>query len=429
VYGEFLRDVIAQAVAVAAERGIAVDFVPHEVVDLDEQDDAITLLTSDGSITADLVILATGRCPDYDIYNLADAPDDRYFPLHIPGTRLDALPLDAECHVLGASLSAYDVVNHLFGSDTGCRFVPDAPDRLRYEPGRNQRSIVLCSRSGRLKKVQSRHPCDATPKHFSLAAVRSLGKGQVTLRQLRDLLQKEAEEHGVAIDWEQLADPYSGCDTAAQLQQRAMEILGGDINAAASAGDSTANFIVDYLNAAEMELWDIFGAQLLSAEQEALFRTQYESAMLGYAAACPVLTAQKILALMEAGCLRIVHGVSSVTQAIDDDGFRIDHRFGTERAAYLVNATGVVDRKVSSGRQPALIANLHRKGILREYQRVAGAANGIDVDMRTLQSAGSDRVLIANMFLWGPGLYVSAAIIMATVVERLLTAAFAAHSR
>ena len=64
-----------------------------------------------------------------------------YVPTHIGDARLDTLPLDATCHVLGASLSAYDVVNRLFGPATGCRFTRAADGRLRFEPGPNQRRV------------------------------------------------------------------------------------------------------------------------------------------------------------------------------------------------------------------------------------------------------------------------------------------------
>jgi len=154
VYGEFLHDVIARTVAEADKREIGVAFVPQEVVDLDQDADGnITIHTENAKFVTDMVILATGRCPDFDVYDLSGAPADRYFPVHMPGTRLDVLPLDAECYVIGASLSAYDVVNQLYAASSGCEFLPEGQDRLRYVPNNNERKVVLCSRSGRLKKV------------------------------------------------------------------------------------------------------------------------------------------------------------------------------------------------------------------------------------------------------------------------------------
>jgi hypothetical protein len=423
VYGEFLRDVIAKSVALAVERGIAVEFVPDEVVDLDERDGGVMLSTANDSFAADLAILATGRCPDADVYDLSDAPADRYFPVHMPGTRLDTIPLDAECHVLGSSLSAYDVVNQLFGEATGCRFVPDGPNRRRYEANGNQRSIVLCSRGGRLKKVQTRNPCGVKPKHFSLDALRA-SSGAATLERIMELMKTDARAHGVDIDWQQLAEPYADCTTADALNTCAREMLAADIDAAASPADSNANFIVEYLDAVQFVMWDIFAAHILSPDGEATFRRQYESPLLTFAAPCPPLTAQKVLALMDAGRLRVVAGVESVALTADGATMEIAHSFGKEQAGYLVNASGIVDRRLASDRQPPLIANLYRKGLLQEYRGTPGAANGVDVDMQSFESTGSPKLLVANMFLWGPGLYVSAAIVMATIVKQLLDYAF-----
>ena len=44
--------------------------------------------------------------------------------------------------------------------------------------------------------------------------------------------------------------------------------------------------------------------------------------------------------------------------------------------------------------------------------------------MQTFRSTAAENIAVANMFLWGPGIYVSSAIVMATVVKRLLDAAF-----
>jgi hypothetical protein len=430
VYGEFLQDVIAQTVAEADKRGLGVAFVPQEVVDLDQEaGGGITIHTENGKFVADAVILATGRCPDYDVYNLSDAPPDRYFPVHMPGTRLDVLPLDAECYVIGASLSAYDVVNQLYAASTGCEFVPEGQNRLRYVPNDNKRKVVLCSRSGRLKKVQSRHPYPVKPKHFSLAPVQKLEPGRVTLAQLFELMVKDAQEHGVDVDRQQMVDPYAGCDTAEKVNQQALTQLELDVDAAASDESSTANFIVDYLDAAQFEIWDVFASHALSPQQEALYRSKYETAMLSYAAPCPSVTAQKVLALMQSGNLRIISGVKSVTMSQDRKSFEIEHRFGKEWAPYLVNASGVVDRNIRSERQSALISNLTTKGMLSEYRRLAEAQNGINVDLDSFQSADTPNVYVANMFLWGPGFFVSSAIMMATVVNRILDAVFGGSRR
>ena len=125
---------------------------------------------------------------------------------------------------------------------------------------------------------------------------------------------------------------------------------------------------------------------------------------------------------MEAGRLEIVHGV----RKIDPSGtvVRIEHAFGTEQARYLVNATNSVDRDVTSSRQETLVRNLVRRGALRPYRLLGQPSAGIDVDMQTFQCTGAGNLYAANMFLWGPGFFTSSAVLMATVIQRLLARAF-----
>ncbi|MDX1405355.1 MAG: FAD/NAD(P)-binding protein [Woeseiaceae bacterium] len=424
VYGEFLRDVIERGKAKAERRGIDVQFVPQEVVDvIRESDQGFVVKTASHSVSADRVILATGRCPDYDVYGLTNAAAGHYFPLHMPGTQLDVLPVDAEVHVIGTSLSAYDVVNQLFAASTGCEFLPNGDNRLRYRPNGNRRKVVLCSRNGRLKKVQSRYPCPVQVGHFTLDSVRRLDS-DVTLAQLLALMEEDAREHGVTIDRDELADPYTGCNSAEEINKRAASILQHDIDAAASDRESTANFIVDYLDAAQFHIWDVFAAHVLSVSEEAAFRARYESPMLTYAAPCPSITAQKVLALMQSGHLRVLGGIRSISASSDGKTFEIEHRFGREAARYLVNATGAVDRDVESQRQPALISNLVGKGMLGGYRRLPTSQNGAAVDLESFQSETTKGLYVASMLLWGPGYFVSSAIMMATIVERLLKSAF-----
>ena len=50
--------------------------------------------------------------------------------------------------------------------------------------------------------------------------------------------------------------------------------------------------------------------------------------------------------------------------------------------------------------------------------------DGAAVDMATFRAKGARSIFLANMLLWGPGFFTSSAIMMATIVERLLRAAF-----
>jgi uncharacterized NAD(P)/FAD-binding protein YdhS len=420
IYGEFLCDSIDKSLALASEKRIDVRLIEHECIDVEEKEDGRAIVCWEGgSVEVDMVILATGRCPEYDAFGLGDA--DNYFPSHMRGHRFDDLPDDAEVHVLGASLSAYDVVNQVFSAASGCSFVDEGSDRFRFVPDGNDRKIVLASRSGRLKKCQSMHPRPIERRHFNSAAIAKLDERSASLEQIFTMMQADAELNGFGSGHASPFVSYDDCADQASVNERVIATLEADIDAAMAA-DGTGNFIVDYLDQAQFDIWDLFAAHKLTASEEKRYRRDFESHLLTYAAPCPVLTAKRIHALMKAGRLRIVHGVRSVRE--DHDGFLIDHALGTERAGILVNATNSVDRNVDSGRQPVLIRTLVNRGLLQPYRLDGERSNGVAVDMQTFRCKGSRNIYAANMLLWGPGFFTSSAVMMATVIQRLLARAF-----
>jgi uncharacterized NAD(P)/FAD-binding protein YdhS len=423
VYGEFLQDSIAHSRSMAAKKNIELTFVDEECLDVEKVPGGhATVRWAGGETDADLVILATGRCPDHDAFGLEGRAG--YFATHMPGDKLDAIPPDAEVHVLGASLSAYDVINQLYSPETGAGFEPDGEGRYRFISGDNNRRVVLCSRSGRLKHCQSRHPQPVRREHFNSASIAALESRTATLEQLFDWMQADARDNGIELDVANLFEPYAGCDSAQALNERAARHLASNIDEALSP-EPGANFVVDYLEQAQFDVWDLFATHKLADEEEARYRRFVESAFLSIAAPCPIPTAKKILALMEARRLSIVKGVREVT--VKDDGFEYQHEFGHETAQYIVNATGIVDRDVTSTGQSTLVRNLVRRGLLRPYQLGGKPSPGAAVDMTTFKAEGARNLCVANMFLWGPGHFTSSAIVMATVVQRLLAAAYGAR--
>ena len=423
IYGLFLKDVVAATRTVAAIKGVAVRLIAAAVDDLwEDAKGGVTLRYGEKTLGADMVILANGRCPDRDIHPPPTAAmKARYYPTHIPGRLLDDIPEDAACHVLGASLSAYDVVNKLFSPQTGCRFERGPAGVLHFVAGGNGRSVVLCSRGGRLKKMQSRRPGEIERRHFTDDAVAKLaGRGEATLADFVELVRREAEAHGAVLDWDAIRDPYRDCTGEEAVSARAEALLETDI---ASAG-SADNFLVDLYQDAQITVWDGFASGALSPADERAYRSFHETAMLCYAAPCPIITAERLLALMRAGRLKLLRGVSAVSLNEADDCYDIAHRHGLAKADVLINATGAVDRRVDSAAQPALIANLCHRGLLKPYAKAGVTMNGAAVDMASFRAEGARNIYIADMLLWGPGFFVSSALMMATIVERLLAAVF-----
>lgn len=422
-YGAFLADVVAAARTTAAIKGIDVTLVPHAVTGLlrDPATGTLTLAHGDGRSTrADAMILASGRCPLADRLPHPPAGSGaRYIPDHICDATLDTVPMDASVHVLGASLGAYDVVNRLFSPASGCRFDRSSDGTLRFVPGANARHVVLCSRSGRLKAMQSRHPRALERRHFAADALRhQAGPDGLTLEDAARAITRDVEAHGLSLDWEAIREPYMGCLDTAAVQQRAMHLLQ---EAIARADDPAGrNILVDLFAQAQLDIWQLFGERLLNPQAERRYREAFETATLTYAAPCPISTAEKILALMQAGRLTLLKGTRDATFDVGCDAYAIDHDFGTTHARILVNAMGAVDRDVTSPDQPALIRDLVRQGLMRPYTLEGRPSKGADVDMATLQLPEARNIYVASMLLWGPGFFTSSAFLMATFVSRIL---------
>jgi hypothetical protein len=78
------------------------------------------------------------------------------------------------------------------------------------------------------------------------------------------------------------------------------------------------------------------------------------------------------------------------------------HRFGDEKATTLINATGAVDRRLTSAFHSSLIAEMRAAGIHQPYMRDCVEHEGVNVDMSTLRAIGSRSIYVANMFPLGP---------------------------
>ena len=420
IYGRFLQEVIEKNKIMAADKGIELSFLRHEAQSLERLDDGrLRIAWQDGEVVVDAAVLTTGRCPDRDSVHPPATAEAVYIPTQIMSPDMDELAPDATVHVLGASLSAYDVVNRLFAEHTGCRFERNADGVLQYHAGSNERRVVLCSRSGRLKAAQSRYPMTLNRRHFTKTVMREKGEAAgLDLSGVKALITAEAEAHGVRLDWPEIVDPYAGCEDVESVTSRAGEILGATIDAAT---DPTGrNFLVDLFADAQFEVWDAFAGRALSANAERAYRSDVETAAMVYAAPCPVPTAEKLLALLRAGRLSVVKGVRKIVLSDDQQSFIIEHEFGSDAARVLVNATGATYRDVTSPEQPGLLRGLAEQGVIRPYRRDGIAMPGAEVDMTSFRLNDADNIYLANMLLWGPGFFTSSAITMAMVAERIV---------
>jgi hypothetical protein len=242
--------------------------------------------------------------------------------------------------------------------------------------------------------------------------------GKLTLDSIADLLREEAALQGATIDWPEVFDPYSGCDSTMAINRRAATLLEADIDRARCGG--TANFLVDLAEEAKPFLWEIFAEHWLPAAEERRYRVSVETALLAYSAPCPIPTAERVLALMRAGRIEVRHGTNTVSLNADGSTYRIKHSFGEDIATVLINTTGLVDRRVNSLKQSPLTTSMRDQGKHQAYSVGGVESDGVSVDMTSFRATGSRAIYVANMFLWGPGFFTSSAYRMASVVNQIL---------
>lgn len=421
LFGQFLKETLSAVQLTAAVKGIPIRLIPEEVTDASFcKDGQVKLRWTGDAATFDYVILATGHNP---LLNNIPRPGPtakaRYLHSQVMNPALDDLAIDANVHVLGSSLSAYDVVNRLFSPATGCSFERNDNGDLLFCAGPNRRHVTLCSRSGRLKATQSNHPASIQRRHFTKDALKgSTTAGGLALRDIKQLVDDEAKAHGAEPDWAQLSNPYADCVGVEAVTQRAAEHLSTAI--AASNQEGPANFLVDLCMDAGQDIWDSFARGCLTVGAETDFRKSMESAVLAYAAPCPVLTAEKLIALINAGRLTLIKGVSEVRLAEDSDSYHIVHEFGEERARVLINATGAMLRDLDTDGQSDLTKRMRSQGLLQPHARNGKPLTGAEVDMETFRLPNAPSIYLANMLLWGPGIFTSSAALMANVVERIV---------
>lgn len=115
IFGEYIRSILGEAQAAAAA-GVELERIKGEVVDVEEEEGRVRIRCGDGrSFTADRVVLAIGNLPgEYPIRKpLPVYRSQRY--VHVPwrpGT-LAGIPLDANVLIVGAGLTAIDIVLEL----------------------------------------------------------------------------------------------------------------------------------------------------------------------------------------------------------------------------------------------------------------------------------------------------------------------------
>ena len=337
VMGAYLEARFQAAVESAQRLGLDINLAPQtEVIDLKESGSGVILRIRDlqsqhdDSREADRVLLATGHW-------FEKIDQTNYFSSPWPaGELMRKIPEGAKVAVIGTSLSAIETLLTLTAEG---KFTRNRSGQLAYAPPDNSRTFCLYSRCGLLPKVRGKmgHYRNKFLNRENLDRLLFNNRGNLRLEAIFKLLDAELEAaYCHPIDWDEVLNPT---DSPADLLQKYIEDA---VNGDGPDGELIWQTILHqsfdmvrdmYLN--------------LALEDRRRFDTHYTSLFFTHAATQPVLNAEKLLALIRAGIVRVIKLGKKyrLAKANDSDYYEFiyeDGRGTVNRDAYryVVNARG-----------------------------------------------------------------------------------------
>lgn len=377
LFGLYLEDRCAEAIASLKRIGVAVEtHNKSEVIDVYRKDDELVLSIKairTGTIhtrTADKLLLATGRWAK-SINQSFEQPFcfDHPYPAATvikaikPATSRNGRP--KRVIIVGTGLSALDCI---LSVATG-EFYRDTAGTLRYKPGHSHAYITAISRSGYFPIVRGLPKEIPRLRHLTAKAIqeiKSRNNGFVTLPELEKLFQKELETQlGHAVDIKEYFTP----------SQSAEDKLKDDLTKAREGN-------VVYATCRQILALQLY-SQLNHADQR-YFVEHLRTFFLQNVAAMPVINAEKMVALIDAGILEVAR-LGHKGMHIDIDALKQLVRVHYEdnngqkqtlTSDYIIRAAG--DELEITKNQAKLIQSL-----LSQEAILPGQSGGIKVDAST----------------------------------------------
>jgi uncharacterized NAD(P)/FAD-binding protein YdhS len=294
--GEYLKTRFEESLQIAQTLGFEVTLYPAcEVVDLSLSNERIVLSirsVDSGEVfsrKADRVLLATGHWFERDDRN-------RYFTSPWPAEQLiTSIPQGAKVAVIGTSLSAIETLLTLTMEG---QFIRSRTGELEFAPSENPRRFCLYSRRGLLPKVRGRMGTRRNRflNRENLDRLLSENRGKLKLKILFDLLNSDLEEaYGRPIDWQEVVNPIG--NPADLLQKYINDALNGDGHHGEIIWQTVLHQTFDMVREIYLNL---------ALEDKRRFDERYTSVFFTHAATQPIVNAEKLLALLRAGIVRVV---------------------------------------------------------------------------------------------------------------------------
>ncbi|WP_424216108.1 FAD/NAD(P)-binding protein (plasmid) [Streptomyces sp. BI20] len=279
VYGDYLREATADAVARLGGHGWTVSVLPRRAVRLRREESGLWLDTDDGRRTrCDTVVLAPGGDAGSDPYGLAGSPGYVDPPYPVDKALADVAP-GASVGVVGTGLTAVDVVLGL------------------AEQG-HRGPVTLFSRSGLLPGVRASatEPVPLTvlvPERMDLLARRS----PLSLDAVRGLLDEELRPFG--CDVRRVAGDTRGGTALDRIDRR--------LSSPPDGRDLGLRVLQQALPAVGQDLW-----YLMSPQARRWTREHLQRVISALCCPMPRVNARRLAALLGEGRVRTVSGVGSI---------------------------------------------------------------------------------------------------------------------
>jgi uncharacterized NAD(P)/FAD-binding protein YdhS len=326
VMGLYLRERFQEAAARLRRLGTAVELLPGwKAVDLREEGDTVRLVLQRAAgaeetrtLSSDRVVLATGHW--------FEAPaNGRFLPSPWPPRDLAAaVPPGARVGVIGTSLSALDAALTLTADGV---FARDPSGALVCRTSPHHRRVTLYSRSGLLPRVRGRTGPyrNVHLTRENLGERRRANGGVLLLEDLRELLDADLRRHlGGPVDWARAVRPPG--TPAERLERHLREARLGD----GPGGELRWQTVLHQTFPMAREIY-----LQLAPEDRMRFDRDLTTPFFLFASPMPPVNAEKLLALMRAGAVRVVGLGDAYTLERPDKGpsfvFRFRDAEGEER--------------------------------------------------------------------------------------------------
>lgn len=398
LYGLYMQDTFEETIKNLKNMGINVTQYNRTKAIEGKKSGKETLVTlknletgNESIITADKLLLATGRW-------INEAPTtfntgfyfDRPFPAQ---SIIEAInpsePMNdrkKKVIVQGMGLSGIDTI---LSMTTGT-FYRDNKGELKYEAGENHAEIIATSRSGYfsiVKDLTIQKPPLKYVTQEALDDIKSKNGGYLTLVAFKPLIERELEEHlRRKVDLAEYTSPSISAKDKLQL----------DIKKA-KEGNAVYGIFQQIL------AYQPFSQ--LTPEDKELFLKNIRTQFLQNIAAMPLLNAEKITALLDAGVLTAKKlGYDDPTVTVENNQIRVDYTDNTGRttlyADYLIRASGD-NLDITKNTDPLIQSLLKNKEIIPNKEPYYDEENAWRM-LRTskegavIQEAGVGQQLIAN---------------------------------